>query len=62
MELCDWLVAMLTNNMRPTEVVRGRCVAGHKAMWNAEWGGLPEEAFFNEVDPLLAKFLPNLYN
>ena len=61
MELCDWLVAMLTNNMRPTEVVRGRCVAGHKAMWNAEWGGLPEEAFFNEVDPLLAKFLPNLY-
>ena len=62
LELCDWLVAMLTDNMRPTEVVRGRCVAGHKAMWNAEWGGLPEEAFFNEVDPLLAKFLPNLYS
>ena len=62
LELCDWLVAMLTDNMRPTEVVRGRCVAGHKAMWNAEWGGLPEEAFFNEVDPLLAKFLPHLYS
>ena len=60
-ELCDWLVAMLTDNMRPVEVVRGRCVAGHKAMWNSEWGGLPEEAFFNEVDPLLGQFLPNLY-
>lgn len=60
-ELCDWLVAMLSNNTTPSKIVRGRCVAGHKAMWNSEWGGLPEEAFFNEVDPLLGRFIPNLY-
>ena len=60
-ELCDWIVAMLAGDTNPDSIARSRCVAGHKALWHREWGGLPERAFFDEVDPLLGNFLPHLY-
>lgn len=60
-ELCDWVVAMLAGDTTPETIARSRCVAGHKAMWHKEWGGLPEKAFFDEVDPLLGEFLLHLY-
>ncbi|MBR2025514.1 MAG: ribulokinase [Alistipes sp.] len=60
-ELCDWVVAMLAGNTTPETIARSRCVAGHKALWHKEWGGLPEKAFIDEVDPLLGEFLPHLY-
>lgn len=53
-ELCDWLVAMLVGDTTPENVMRGRCVAGHKALWNSKWGGFPERDFLATVDPLLA--------
>ncbi len=52
-EMGDWIVALLTGVANHTGIVRGRCAAGHKAMWNEAWGGLPEVEFFDEIDPLL---------
>lgn len=60
-ELCDWISALLTGNTLPEEIKRSRCAAGHKAMWNAKWGGLPEREFFAAVDPLLAELYSHLY-
>ncbi|MGE5530199.1 MAG: ribulokinase [Patescibacteria group bacterium] len=52
-EHCDWIPALLTGTTHPAKLKRGRCAAGHKAMWHEEWGGLPDEAFLVKVDPLL---------
>lgn len=60
-EHCDWMSALLTGNTLPANVVRSRCAAGHKAMWHAEWGGLPPQEFLAQVDPLLAGFGNHLY-
>ncbi len=30
---------------------RSRCAAGHKAMFNDRWGGLPAKAFLAKLDP-----------
>lgn len=55
-EYCDWLPAVLTGVKHSSEIVRGRCAAGHKAMWSEKWGGLPPESFFTGIDPLLSGF------
>ena len=60
-ELADWVPAMLTGNTRPENIKRSRCAAGHKAMWNASWGGLPSEEFLTTVDPLLKGLRDRLY-
>ena len=28
----------------------GVCAAGHKAMFNADWGGYPDKAFLSKLD------------
>ncbi len=61
-ELCDWMVAMFVGKTVPEDVVRSRCVAGHKAMWNEAWGGLPDVEFLSATDPLLAQFRERLDN
>ncbi len=61
-EHSDWIPALLTGNLDPVSVKRGRCAAGHKAMWHEEWGGLPPEDFLVEVDPLLAGLRGRLYS
>ena len=49
----DWMSALLTGRTGLGEIVRNRCVAGHKAMWNAEWGGYPPVEFFSALSPKL---------
>lgn len=59
-EASDWIPAVLTG----TEAVpkRGTCAAGHKAMFNAAWGGLPDTEFLASLDPRLAALRDRLYD
>jgi len=60
-EHCDWLPGVLVGNTDPVTLRRGRCAAGHKAMWHESWGGLPPEEFLVRLDPLLAGLRERLY-
>jgi L-ribulokinase len=53
--------ALLTGNTDPLKLKRSRCAAGHKAMWHAAWGGLPDEEFLAGLDPLLSGLRERLY-
>ncbi len=61
-EHCDWLPAVLTGTTRPDLVRRSVCAAGHKAMYAAEWGGLPDAEFLAALDPALADLRGRLYD
>ncbi len=61
-EHCDWMPALLTGNLKPEEVKRNRCAAGHKGMWAAEWGGYPSQTFLSALDPLFDGFSAHLSN
>ena len=60
-EHCDWIPAVLTDSTDPLTMKRSRCAAGHKAMWNESWGGLPSEDFLSSLDPLLSGLRIRLY-
>ena len=60
-EHCDWLPALITGKNKPEEVYRSRCAAGHKAMWQEKWDGLPSEEFLTTLEPLLAGFRSHLF-
>ena len=53
-ELSDYVPAALTGTEHPTHFVAGVCAAGHKAMWNAKWGGYPDAKFLSKLHPKLA--------
>jgi L-ribulokinase len=53
LEHCDWVPAVLTGTLNLPSVKRSRCAAGHKAMWHADFGGYPADAFLAELDPRL---------
>lgn len=61
-EIADWIPAVLTGNLRPETIVRSVCAAGHKAMYAADWGGLPSKEFLNVLDPRLADLRDRLYD
>lgn len=61
-EHCDWIPFLLTGGTDVKDIKRGRCSAGHKALWAEEFDGLPPEEFFVSLDPLLAGFRDKLYN
>lgn len=60
-EHCDWIPFLLTGGNDVTRMKRGVCSAGHKALWAAEFGGLPPNDFFNSLDPLLDCYTSKLF-
>jgi L-ribulokinase len=60
-EHCDWISALLTGHTNPLTLRRSRCAAGHKALWHAEFGGLPSEDFLTTLDPLLSGVRERLF-
>ncbi|HWB25501.1 MAG TPA: ribulokinase [Chitinophagaceae bacterium] len=60
-EHCDWIPFLLTGGNDVHEMKRGVCSAGHKALWAAEYGGLPPNDFFTALDPLLEGYTARLF-
>ncbi|HSS40855.1 MAG TPA: ribulokinase [Polyangia bacterium] len=52
-EHCDWIPAVLTGTTDLARFKRSRCAAGHKALWHAEFGGYPSDAFLSKLNPRL---------
>jgi L-ribulokinase len=59
-ELADFVPAALTGTEHPDKFIAGVCAAGHKAMWNAKWGGYPDAAFLSRLNPKLGKLRDRL--
>jgi L-ribulokinase len=60
-EHCDWIPFLLTGGRKTTDIRRGVCAAGHKALWAKDFGGLPPDEFFTTLDPLLKGFTARLF-
>jgi L-ribulokinase len=60
-EHCDWIPFLLTGGTDVLQMKRGICSAGHKALWGADFGGLPPNDFFYSLDPLLNNFTSRLF-
>jgi L-ribulokinase len=58
-ELADFIPAFITGDTDPHALQRGICAAGHKAMYNDMWGGLPSERFLASLDKGLVKVRRN---
>lgn len=60
-ECCDYIPGLLTGVSDPLEMKRSRCAAGHKAMYNDGWNGLPAKDFLAKLDPRLGALRDRLY-
>ncbi len=61
-EHCDYIPAVLCGLTDPLTMPRSICAAGHKAMFHAAWGGLPDKEFLGQLDPALAPLRDRLYD
>ncbi|MCW8849550.1 MAG: ribulokinase [Melioribacteraceae bacterium] len=61
-EICDWIPAHLCGNLKPENIKRSVCAAGHKAMFSETWGGLPDKEFLAELSPELAELRERLFS
>jgi L-ribulokinase len=59
-EHADYMTALLTGTTNPQKIKRCRCAAGHKAMFNDDWGGYPVRDFLTKLDPKLGQFRDTL--
>ncbi len=59
-ECADWVPAMLTGTEAPDKLTVGVCAAGHKAMYNEDWGGYPDAEFLGQLDPKLGQLRSSL--
>ncbi len=60
-EFADFIPAVLAGIKKPELIKRGVCAAGHKAMYCAQWGGLPDAEFLGKLDKRLTALLPRLF-
>jgi len=60
-EHCDWIPFVLTGGKEAAHIKRGVCSAGHKALWAADFNGLPPDNFFALLDPILKGFTSRLF-
>ena len=60
-ELADWIPSVLAGADLPAKIMRGVCMAGHKALYADEWGGLPDKDFLALLHPKLAGLRDRLY-
>jgi L-ribulokinase len=60
-ELADFIPAVLAGVTDPREIRRGICMAGHKALYAEDWGGLPDKEFLSALDPKLAALRDRLF-
>ncbi len=60
-ECCDYIPAVLTARQKPDIIKRSRCAAGHKAMFNSQWEGLPAKDFLAKLHPKLGELRDRLY-
>ncbi|HEY8991728.1 MAG TPA: ribulokinase [Luteolibacter sp.] len=61
-ELSDFVPATLAGVRDPRQIVRGVCMAGHKALYSEDWNGLPDEEFLSSLDPKLAALRSRLFD
>jgi len=61
-EICDWIPAVLTGELLPRNLKRSICAAGHKAIFNKSWRGLPDREFLDELSPGLGALREKLYD
>jgi L-ribulokinase len=61
-ECADFVPGYITGTLKPEILKRSVCAAGHKAMYHADWGGLPSEAFLTKLSPALASLRSRLYS
>jgi len=59
-EIADWIPAALTGTTALDKLRVGVCAAGHKAMFNKEWGGYPDRRFLRKLDPKLSELRDRL--
>lgn len=59
-ECADWIPAALTGTEAPDRLTIGVCAAGHKAMFNDQWGGYPDKEFLAALDPQLGELRDRL--
>lgn len=60
-EICDYLPALLCGTTVAGKMRHSVCAAGHKALFNPEWGGLPEAGFMESLSPDLVNLSQRLY-
>ncbi|TMU54602.1 ribulokinase [Flagellimonas algicola] len=61
MEHCDLMTYILIGSPPLDSFKYSRCAAGHKAMWHANWDGLPDSSFLSTLDPYLGQVRDRLY-
>ncbi|HTY63027.1 MAG TPA: ribulokinase [Acidobacteriota bacterium] len=61
-EICDWIPAILTGDPSPQKMKRSVCAAGHKAIFNRTWQGLPDCEFLDKLSPGLGSLRARLYD